>query len=96
MSTHNICFHREIRKILRGYPLNSVAMKTYVETLEAPCHEYLQHMFSWRNKKKYLKVITNYSSLTIPPIDVIHNARKDTLMPSVAKERPDHRNQPIP
>ena len=26
MSTHNICFHREIRKILRGYPLLSVAM----------------------------------------------------------------------
>ena len=26
MSTHNICFHREIRKILCGYPLLSVAM----------------------------------------------------------------------
>ena len=26
MSTHNICIRREIRKILRGYPLLSVAM----------------------------------------------------------------------
>ena len=26
MSTSNICFRREIRKILRGYPLLSVAM----------------------------------------------------------------------
>ena len=26
MSTHNICFHGEIRKILGGYPLLSVAM----------------------------------------------------------------------
>ena len=28
MSTHNICFHREIRKIICGYPLLSVAMQT--------------------------------------------------------------------
>ena len=27
MSTHNICFRREIRKILCGYPLLSVAMQ---------------------------------------------------------------------
>ena len=26
MSTHNICFHQEIRKISCGYPLLSVAM----------------------------------------------------------------------
>ena len=26
MSTHNICFYRETRKILCGYPLLSVAM----------------------------------------------------------------------
>ena len=26
MLTHNICFHGEIRKILCGYPLLSVAM----------------------------------------------------------------------
>ena len=34
MSTHNICFHREIRKILCGYPLLSVAM-TSVHKLTA-------------------------------------------------------------
>ena len=28
MSTHNICFSREIRKILCGYPFLSVAMST--------------------------------------------------------------------
>ena len=28
MSTHNICFPGEIRKLLCGYPLLSVAMKT--------------------------------------------------------------------
>ena len=27
MSTHNICFRQEIRKILCGYPFLSVAMK---------------------------------------------------------------------
>ena len=32
MSTHNICFHREIRKILCGYPLLSVAMMFYSAT----------------------------------------------------------------
>ena len=32
MSTHNICFHGEIKKILCGYPLLSVAIKpwTYI------------------------------------------------------------------
>ena len=29
MSTHNICFHREIRKILSGYPLLSGDGKGY-------------------------------------------------------------------
>ena len=27
MSTHNICFRREIRKLLCGYPLLPVAMR---------------------------------------------------------------------
>ena len=40
MSTYNICFCREIRKILFGYPLLSVAMS----------NEYYSK-FSWRNKK---------------------------------------------
>ena len=30
MSTHNICFRGEIRKILCGYPLLSVAKLTYI------------------------------------------------------------------
>ena len=29
MSTHNICFRQEIRKILYGYPLLSVAMLSH-------------------------------------------------------------------
>ena len=29
MSTHNICFRREIRKLLCGYPLLPVAMKIF-------------------------------------------------------------------
>ena len=29
MSTHNIGFHQQIRKILCGYPLLSVAMEKY-------------------------------------------------------------------
>ena len=46
MSTHNICFCREIRKTLCGYPLLSVAMcKSYreiegliMEDCETKCH----------------------------------------------------------
>ena len=33
MSTHNICFRREIRKILCGYPLLSVAVHCIIESL---------------------------------------------------------------
>ena len=33
MGTHNICFHGEIRKILCGYPLLSVAMYKELELL---------------------------------------------------------------
>ena len=32
MSTHNICFRGEIRKILCGYPLLSVAMQLFSKT----------------------------------------------------------------
>ena len=31
MSTHNICFRREIRKILCGYPFLSVAMTVLLD-----------------------------------------------------------------
>ena len=34
MSTHNICFREEIRKLLCGYPLLSVAMLTALGTNE--------------------------------------------------------------
>ena len=33
MSTHNICFHGEIRKILCGYPLLSVAMNVWLSMM---------------------------------------------------------------
>ena len=38
MSTHNICFRGEIRKILCGYPLLSVAM------VVNPFQHYLRHI----------------------------------------------------
>ena len=34
MNTHNICFHREIRKILCGYSLLSVAMTSKSVTFQ--------------------------------------------------------------
>ena len=34
MSTHNICIRREIRKILCGYPLLSVAMCSITRVIE--------------------------------------------------------------
>ena len=40
MSTHNVCFHGEIRKILHGYPLLSVAMKTILKVdIKGPEHK---------------------------------------------------------
>ena len=38
MSTHNICFRREIRKIICGYPLLSVAMIQTFILLQAVNH----------------------------------------------------------
>ena len=38
MSTHNICFRQEIRKILCGYPLLSVAMLSSDKIFE-PAHD---------------------------------------------------------
>ena len=48
MSTHNICIRREIRKILCGYPLLSVAMHNYF-------HVECQIQLSGKNKK-YFKI----------------------------------------
>ena len=41
MSSHNICFRGEIRKILCGYPLLSVAMVTYekVKATQSSSHK---------------------------------------------------------
>ena len=54
MSTHNICFRREIRKIICGYPLLSVAMYVFFLFLRCLSKALLMgtHMFSSRNKKK--------------------------------------------
>ena len=48
MSTHNICFHREIREILCEYSILSVAMppstdsrKAIVSYLESYVHKYI-------------------------------------------------------
>ena len=41
MSTHNICFSLEIRKILCGYPLLSVAMHNI------HFHEEMRKIFIW-------------------------------------------------
>ena len=41
--------------------------------LRGTSNEYPQHMFLWRNQKKYARVITKYSSLTIPLIiNILH------------------------
>ena len=64
MSTHNICFHGEIRKILCGYPLLSVTMLIYsfcfvfnVILYKHPAKALLMsihNLFPWRNNKKNL------------------------------------------
>ena len=37
MSTHNICFREEIRKILCGYPLLSIAMDISINFSQKTC-----------------------------------------------------------
>ena len=57
MSTHNICFLREVRKILVMSTHNICFCENIccVCSLEVPhrgtSNENTQHMFSWRNKK---------------------------------------------
>ena len=88
MSTNNICFHREIRKILCGYPLLSVAMIFLQFSIKCICctwvlirtsNEYPQHMFLWKNKRNFPQIITKYSSLTTPlttePINLNQSAQ---------------------
>ena len=41
MSTHNVCFHGEIRRILCGYPLLSIAMISVQPDLDILVHQYI-------------------------------------------------------
>ena len=63
MSTHNICFCGEIRKILCGYPLSSVAMfetKMYLAgILQGNSMEYPQDMHWYKNNNTLSLIITN-------------------------------------
>ena len=52
MSTHNICICREIRKILCGYPLLSVAMFTYSYVNPIP------YLYQGGNSMLYIKDYT--------------------------------------
>ena len=53
MSTHNICFHGEIRKILCGYSLLSVAMHLLAST------DGVQHASCSKQKEKRTKLSTD-------------------------------------
>ena len=74
MSTHNICIHRKIRKILCGYPLLSVAMPqsgtsnsyqqmpyTYMEKWRKLCQRYHQILIL---RQKFYKAYQAGSSKT--------------------------------
>ena len=65
MSTHNICFRREIRKILCGYPLLSVAMPS---TRQLKCIMY-QHdnicFYMYKPQLKLSAYLSLKSTLTI-------------------------------
>ena len=68
MSTHNICFCREIRKILCGYPLLSVAtilFRTSCEKTNIFLSLYRDNIFSYfaennepKHEQIYLKICT--------------------------------------
>ena len=54
---HNICFHGEIRKILCGYPLLSVAMHTHTHThTHTPTHTHT-HTHNECKGKKYAQIL---------------------------------------
>ena len=64
MSTHNICFCREIRKILWGYPLLSVTM--YHAKLIFPHHRILKRQFAFGkfSEDEILKLFSYFSQKT--------------------------------
>ena len=43
MSTHNICFRREVRKIVCGYPLLSVTMCMHAYTYLGLCSSHMAY-----------------------------------------------------
>ena len=55
MSTHNIYFRREVRKILCGYPLLSVAMESVVSYVTFVLSLFVPHVCFGKNKKKKKK-----------------------------------------
>ena len=62
MSTHNICFHREIRKILCGYPLLSEAMKCsnsrWINMRFCNiCYKPMINIAGWRKNENYLNTV---------------------------------------
>ena len=58
MSTHNICFRGEIRKILCGYPLLSVAM-VYLMAAEI-CGKVLQILHKFFKNNDYRSISLYY------------------------------------
>ena len=74
MSTHNICFHQEIRKIICGYPLLSVAMP-YCVDVKAD----LRLCWSHRSYCRFCYVLTHMYSLNIH-----HNLFITLLLGSIA------------
>ena len=72
-------FSSRNKKIICGYPLLSVAMKQkhmlwvliksaypFIRSGSERPNEYPQHYVLWRNKNNRSRIITKYSSLTIP------------------------------
>ena len=59
MSTHNICFHGEIRKIFCGYPLLSVAMgvRLMIRRLQVRHPPGLRHSFMESDHEIFSTVI---------------------------------------
>ena len=79
MSTHNICFRREIRKILCGYPLLSVAMLRNISVLSGwkkkshiwsywrahhPNMVDIREAFSWQNSFLQLRFSLSWTSIS--------------------------------
>ena len=75
MSTHNICFRGEIRKILCGYPLLSVAIRQ-VHMLDwvFPVHTVVRD-FSFNNGR-YLCEYFAHLHIQYPCSNIVHSEAK--------------------